>query len=142
MQLMGNIVQKAIFNSGLIPAYGKLADLSAMKHKLIASNVANANTSGYQKKEIDFDKELKKAIAKPRIASNITDPRHIPLGNTPGGPPKITQIKHNPNSAGDSTVDIEEEMADLAQNQIIFDYGAEMLARQFKGLKAAIRGRE
>jgi flagellar basal-body rod protein FlgB len=139
---MGNILEKAIFNSGLIPAYGKLADLSALKHKLIASNVANANTSGYQKKEIDFDKELKKAIAKPRIASTATDPQHIPLGNTPGGPPKIKQIKQSDNSTGLNSVDIDEEMAALAQNQLIFDYGAEMLARKFKGLKAAIRGRE
>jgi flagellar basal-body rod protein FlgB len=139
---MGNFVQKAIFDSGLIPAYGKLADLSAQKHKLIASNVANANTSGYQKKEIDFDKELKKAIAKPKIAATVTDPRHIPLGNTPGGPPKIMQIKQTENSTGVNSVDIDEEMADLAQNQIIFDYGAEMLSRKFKGLKAAIRGRE
>jgi flagellar basal-body rod protein FlgB len=139
---MGNIIEKAIFNSGLIPAYGKLADLSALKHKLIASNVANANTSGYQKKEIDFDKELKKAIAKPRIASTVTDQQHIPLGNTPGGPPKIKQIKQSDNSTGLNSVDIDEEMAALAQNQLIFDYGAEMLARKFKGLKAAIRGRE
>jgi flagellar basal-body rod protein FlgB len=139
---MGNIVQKALFNSGLIPAYGKLVDLSATKHKLIASNVANANTVGYQKKEIDFDKELRKAITKPRMGTNLTDPRHIPLANTPGGPVKITQLKQNPNGAGDSTVDIEEEMADLAQNQIIFDYGAEMLTRKFKALKSAIRGRE
>lgn len=139
---MSNIIQKALFDSGLIPTYGKLADLSALKHKLIASNVANVNTSGYQKKEVDFDKELKKAISKPKIASNVTDPRHIPLANTPGGPVKITQLKTNPNSAGDSTVDIEEEMADLAQNQIVFDYGAEMLGRKFKALKSAIRGRE
>jgi flagellar basal-body rod protein FlgB len=139
---MGNILQKAIFDSGLIPTYGKLADLSALKHKLIASNVANANTSGYQKKEIDFDKELQKAIAKPKIKASTTDPKHIPLGNTPGGPPKIKQIKQTENSTGLNSVDIDMEMADLAQNQLIFDYGAEMLARNFKGLKAAIRGRE
>lgn len=139
---MGDIVQKALFDSGLIPTYGKLTDLSALKHKLIASNVANAATPGYQKKEIDFDQELKKAIRKPRIAANMTDPKHIPLGNTPGGPPKIKQIKQTENSTGVNSVDIDEEMAELAQNQIIFDYGAEMLTRKFKGLKSAIRGRE
>lgn len=139
---MGNIVQKALFNSGLIPTYGKLADLAATRHKLIASNVANANTIGYQKRDMDFDKELRKAISKPKIAAGVTDPRHIPLSNAPGGPVKITQLKQNPNSGGVNTVDIEEEMADLAQNQIVFDYGAEMLGRKFKALKAAIRGRE
>ncbi len=139
---MGNIVQKAIFDSGLIPTYGKLVDLSALKHKLIASNVANANTQGYQAREMDFDKELKKAIAKPKIASTVTSPRHIALSNTPGGSPKITQVKQTENSTGTNSVDIDQEMADLAQNQLVFDYGAEMLSRKFKALKAAIRGRE
>ncbi len=139
---MADMVQKALFNSGLIPTYSKLADLSALKHKLIASNVANASTKGYQKKDIDFDKELKKATGKPKMNASVTDPRHIPLGNTPGGPPKIQQIKQTENSTGVNAVDIDQEMADLAQNQIIFDYGAEMLSRNFKALKSAIRGRE
>jgi flagellar basal-body rod protein FlgB len=139
---MADLVQKALFDSGLIPKYSKLTDLSALKHKLIASNVANANTPGYQKKDVDFDKELRKAIGKPAIKANVTDPRHIPLGNTPGGPPKIKQIKETENSTGVNSVDIDQEMADLTQNQIIFDYGAEMLSRKFKALKSAIRGRE
>lgn len=139
---MADVLQKALFDSGMIPAYSKLADLSSTRHKLVASNIANVNTQGYQKKEIEFDKELKKALGKPKIAANITDPRHIPLGNTPGGPPKVKQIKSTDNSTGINSVDIDQEMAELAQNQMVFDFGAEMLAKKFKALKSAIRGRE
>ena len=139
---MENILEKALFKSGMIPTYSKLADLSTLRHKLIASNIANVNTPGYREKQIDFDGELKKAITKPAIKSVLTDPRHIPLGNTPGGPPKIHELKKSENSTGVNSVDIDTEMADMAQNQIVFDYTADMLARQFKGLRTAIRGTE
>jgi flagellar basal-body rod protein FlgB len=139
---MDNVLQKALFDKGMIPAYNKLADLSSLRHKLIASNIANVSTTGYLKKEIEFDKELRKAMGKPKIASNITDPRHIPLGNTPGAPPKVKQIKETENSTGVNSVDIDQEMAELAQNQLVFDFGAMMLGKKFKSLKSAIRGRE
>jgi flagellar basal-body rod protein FlgB len=139
---MDDIFQNALFNKTMIPTYSKLADLSATRHKLIGSNIANVNTTGYQKKEIDFDKELKKAITKPKLTGVTTDPRHIPLHNSNDAPPKIISTKKTDNSTGVNSVDIDEEMADLAQNQIVFNFGADMLQRNFKGLKAAINGHD
>ena len=137
---MDNVVYKSLFAKGMIPSYSKLADLSSLQHKLIGSNVANVNTPDYEKREFEFDKELKKALSKPKLEATVTDPRHIPLGNTPGGPPKMHTVKLTTNSNGVNSVDIDQEMADLSQNQMIFEYGADMLARNFKGLKSAIRG--
>lgn len=139
---MSNILHKALFGSGLIPAYSKLADLASLRHKLVASNVANVNTEGYEKRSIEFDKELRKALDRPKLAGVTTDAGHIALGNSPNRAPKIETTGKSDNDTGVNSVDIDEEMADLAQNQIIFEYGADMLARKFKSLKSAIKGGE
>jgi len=137
---MDNILNKSLFGKGLIPIYSRLADLAATRHKVVASNIANVNTEGYEKREMDFDKELRKAIDKPALVGVTTSPNHIPLGNSPDGPPRIEKVKKSPNDTGVNSVDIDEEMANLAQNQITFEFGADMLARKFKALRSAIRG--
>ena len=111
---MDNVVQKSLFGKGLIPIYSRLADLASTRQKVVASNIANVNTEGYEKRQIDFDKELRKAIDKPSTPGVTTHPNHIPLGKV--------------------------NLANLAQTQIIFEFGADMLARKFKSLKSAIRG--
>jgi flagellar basal-body rod protein FlgB len=138
---MGDLLNKAVFNKTSIPLLGHLADLAALQQKLIASNVANVNTSGYRGRRIDFDGELKKAIDKPRAAPELSHPRHLPLKTAGARPPEVTEVKHSENSTGVNSVDVEQEMANLAQNQLIFDFAATMLGKKFRGLKAAIRGK-
>lgn len=137
---MDNILDKALFGKTGIPIYSRLADLSSTQHKVVASNIANVNTEGYDKREFDFDKELRKALDKPSVPGRTTHPNHIPLGNQSDSPPKIEKVKKSENDTGVNSVDIDQEMADLAQNQIIFEFGADMLARKFKSLKSAIKG--
>jgi flagellar basal-body rod protein FlgB len=138
---MGDLLNKALFNKTSIPLLGKLADLAALRQKLIASNIANVNTPGYQERQIDFDGELKKAIGKPKINAVVTNPRHIPLRVSQNAAPEVKSIEETENSTGVNSVDIEEQMAELAQNQLVFNFGATMLTKNFQGLKAAIRGR-
>ncbi len=137
---MSNILHKALFQNGLIPAYSKLADLASLRHKLVASNVANVNTPGYEKRTMEFDQELRKALDKPKLSGVITDKMHIELGNHPNRAPEIERVKKSENDTGINSVDIDQELADLAQNQITFEFGADMLARKFKSLKSAIKG--
>lgn len=137
---MDNILHKSLFGKGMIPIYSRLADLAATRHKVVASNIANVNTEGYEKRQFDFDKELRKAIDKPAISGVTTNVNHIPLGNSPEGAPKIEKVKKSTNDTGVNSVDIDEEMADLAQNQLTFEFGADMLTRKFKALRTAIRG--
>ncbi len=137
---MDNILHKSLFGKGLIPIYSRLADLASTQHKVVAANIANVNTEGFEKRQFDFDKELRKAIDKPSTPGVTTHPNHIPLGDSPEGAPRIEKVKKSPNDTGVNSVDIDEEMANLAQNQITFEFSADMLARKFKSLRSAIRG--
>jgi flagellar basal-body rod protein FlgB len=117
-----------------------MLDLSSFRHKLIASNVANVTTPGYTAKKIDFDSELKKAMRQTGLRPTVTHPRHIPLKSSKNSPPKVENVAESESSTGINTVDIDREMADLAQNQIVYQLTAKLAGKKFKALKSAIRG--
>jgi flagellar basal-body rod protein FlgB len=80
-------------------------------------------------------------MEEPGLRKTQTHSKHIPLGNSPDRPPKIRVIKSCVNSTGVNSVDIDQEMAELAQNQIIFQFGSKMLDKKFNALKDAIKSR-
>jgi flagellar basal-body rod protein FlgB len=138
---MSNMIQKIVVEDSTIKNYSKLLDLASLQSKLVAANIANAETPGYQKRTFDFDSALKKSMEKPRLKSVETNPRHIPLGDSDDRPPKIKQVKSTVNSTGINSVDIDQEMSDLAQNQIIYQYGSKMLQKKFNALKDVIKSK-
>lgn len=114
-----------------------------MRHEAIASNIANISTPGYQRKEVQFEEKLQESLQTNIVSGKRTDSRHIPLGRS-----KLAQV--NPQvkideseelDSGINNVDIDQEMADLAKNQIQFNASASLMARKFRGLKSAISGR-
>lgn len=137
---MDNTIRTALLDQTNIKHLSKLADLSALKNKLIASNVANVETPGYQRKTFDFDRTLRKSMEEPKLSGVETHPKHIPLGDDQDRPPKIIHVKHSENSTGINSVDIDQEMSEMSQNQLIYQFGSKMLSRKFNGLTSAIRG--
>ena len=138
---MSNLIENITGNNSMIKNYSKLLDLSSLKNKVTAANIANVETPNYERQTFDFDSELKKSMEEPRIKPVETHPRHIPLSNSNANPPNIKSIKSSVNSTGVNSVDIDREMAELAQNQITYQYGSKMLSKKFNGLRDAIKGR-
>jgi len=138
---MGNMIENIVVEKTTIKHYSKLLDLSSLKNKLTAANIANAETPGYKRRTLDFDSELKKSMEKPGLRPTQTHPRHIPIGESDQRPPKIKVIRSSTNSTGVNSVDIDREMAELAQNQITFQFGSKMLEKKFNALKDVIKSR-
>jgi len=138
---MSNIINKAIIQKTSIPVLKRMLDLSSLRHKLIASNVANVTTPGYKSKSIDFDAELRKAIKPERMQVSTTHPKHIPLRSSKQSSPKVNVARETDESNGVNSVDIDREMGDLAQNQLVYELAAKLAGNKFRALKSAIRGR-
>ncbi len=100
-----------------IPA--KMMDFYALRHKIIAHNLANANVPGFHKMNVSFEKELLEAI-KSRDPERI---RSVAL--------KVEEAK----GAG---VDPESEVAGMAKNQILFDTFAQIAQYRLRMLRSAI----
>ena len=139
---MSNIVRDAVLNKTSLPALKRMMDLSAFRHKLIASNIANVTTPGYSSKSIDFDSELRKATASKNSRIAVTHPRHIPVGSARNKGPEVKVSERSENSTAVNDVDIDREMGDLAQNSLLFELGAKLAGNKFGAIKSAIRGRK
>jgi len=140
---VANLIEKTILQNTGVPLFGKVADLTALRQKLIGSNIANVNTPGYRGKQMKFESELKKVLgSEPRISAKTTDPRHIPLGTQKTAPAKIKSDKSVESSSGINSVDVDKEMTNLVESQLMFDFVTRRLAGKFRGLKTAIRGRD
>lgn len=118
---------------GTYNVLGRSLDIAQKRHELIAGNVANLDTKGYQAKDLDFNKALKDAMSGNMIDLAKTDERHF---GKQGGRYSVSEEAY---SLGDSDrVDIDREMTKLAENNLRYQTGVESLLRKFAMLKQAI----
>ncbi len=120
-----------------VPKLENYINLTAFRHKMRAGNVANAATPGFKSKDISFQKEFDKLNNNSsHLAGMITNSNHIPLGRNSNHGPKIVETKVQ---AGEiNSVDIDKEIAEMAQNEVLFTVGARLLQKKFEGIRKAI----
>ncbi|MDY6972443.1 MAG: flagellar basal body rod protein FlgB [Thermodesulfobacteriota bacterium] len=126
--------------SRTFPLLEKVLDLRSVKHSYIASNIANMDTPNYKAFDLIVEKELKKAMSRESsIELSMTQPAHISGrrtyqdsvdGKKTGG----FSLRNDGNS-----VDIDKEMASLAENNLLYNTIAQILAKKFQGLKNVIQ---
>jgi flagellar basal-body rod protein FlgB len=112
-----------------------------MRQELISSNVANANTPGYKAKKLDFEEALARALdVDGQMKMNATDGRHYNVGS--GGFNNLEpEIYDNPNgvvSENGNTVDVEAEMAQMAENKLMYDALVQLINKKMGIMKYAI----
>ena len=119
-------------------------DLRSIKHKLVTSNVANMDTPNYKAFNIMVEEELEKSMkSQNQPIPKKSNPRHFPLDGVHSSMHLSVQaVKEDPYSLkGDgNTVDIDKAMTDMAENSIMYNAGAKILAKKFQGIKNVIRG--
>lgn len=109
-------------------------DFQAKRHKVISSNIANIDTPGYRPKDIVFKEELKAVIGKEkRITMVKTMGKHLSERSIPGDKASFEVVDTG------KKVDLDTEMAKLAENNLMYNLTVELLARKFRGLKSVLR---
>ena len=134
---------KGIFNHTKLGLLSQSLKASSIRQRVRANNIANANTPGYNRVEVRFEEELRKALNGRSIAGFETDDMHMPIGRRRAN--KVNPEVYAPNDptdpSGVNNVDVEYEMAELAKNQLIYTATAKFTARSFQKIKTAIKGR-
>ncbi|MEE2657971.1 MAG: flagellar basal body rod protein FlgB [Candidatus Latescibacterota bacterium] len=133
-------LDKVIFNKTKVPVLNAVLDVTQLRQRVLANNVANISTKGYRRQELRFQEYLNSFVRKPAVEGYTTDERHIPVPK-PMGSPEVFEPETGLNDTGLNNVDIDREMADLAENHLFFNVGARLLAGTFDGLKKSITGR-
>ena len=117
----------------------KSLDLRSQKQEVIASNIANAETPGYSARKLEFEKDLRNAINNPETKIRTTNPKHFPIGvgGIEGVQGTLTK-QRSTNPVGDgNSVSLDDEMLDLAENQLLYEAGSQILKKKLSLLKYA-----
>ncbi|EFV7118507.1 flagellar basal body rod protein FlgB [Shigella sonnei] len=110
-------------------------NLRAQRQEVLAANIANADTPGYQARDIDFASELKKVMQRGRDATSVvaltmTSTQHIPAqALTPPTAELQYRIPDQPSLDG-NTVDMDRERTNSLQYQMSLS----ALSGQIKGM--------
>jgi flagellar basal-body rod protein FlgB len=135
---------ETLFDRSSIPLLVKSLDASMLRSRTIANNIANVNTPGYQRVEVSFEDELRKALDQGKLRGMQTNSKHLPLGkmDISGLSPKVLKPADPTLPSGVNNVDIDMEMAKLAENQIMYDFSAKFLKGKYNKLNAAIQAKD
>ena len=110
-------------------ALGRYLDLASDQLKLTASNMANIDTPGYKTQGFDFEQEFRRQQA--GLTGSATD--------ADGGvSPQVTAVDGLIARPDGNNVSMDREGMQLAQAQLKFKMGIELLKHEFTGVMAAI----
>jgi flagellar basal-body rod protein FlgB len=128
-------------NDKTLSALTTALNFREMRQELISSNVANANTPGFKAKKLDFEEALARALdTDGQMQMKASDGKHFDVGN--GGFNNLEpEIYDNPNgvvSENGNTVDVEAEMAQMAENKLMYDALVQLINKKMGMMKYAI----
>ncbi len=110
-----------------IDLLARVLDGAATRHRVIAHNVANVNTPDYKRLDVRFEEELTKVLAAHGDVSHVK--------------PTIVEDPTNPARVDGNTVDIDQEMAQLTKNSLLYQAASTIIASRMATLRSAITGR-
>jgi len=106
-----------------------------MRQRIIASNIANADTPGYKAKDVRFGDFLKD-----QMNMMVTNPKHI-RGYNNIDPEAEIVIEPTASWGDKNNVELSVEIAKMTQNQLLHDAAIKILNVRIKMFKNAITSR-
>jgi flagellar basal-body rod protein FlgB len=94
-------------------------DLLSTRQKLVASNIANADTPGYKTKDVDFQFEFMSLVK--------------------GGSPHVVEVTGLQGKNDGNNVSIDREARLLAENALRFNVASSLLRTQIQAVRNAIQ---
>lgn len=106
---------------------------SNLRHGVIASNIANVDTPGYQARDVKFDAALDEAT----IELRSTQAGHMAPAGQPAGGSVQTDARQ---PWGDrNNVELDMEVAKMTENAVYFQAATTLLTKNIQMYKAALR---
>ncbi|MHB8126801.1 MAG: flagellar basal body rod protein FlgB [Desulfitobacteriaceae bacterium] len=115
-------------------------DASSLRQKVLADNVANVDTPGFKRSDVDFQAVLDTALGKsePILQLKTTLPRHLTgiLDETQSAvvTDRSTSLRNDTNN-----VDIDREMTNVAENGLYFNAVTRAISSQVGLLRMVIQ---
>ncbi len=111
---------------------------STAKNKAISNNIANVDTPNYKAQNVSFQSMLDEASNNLNLKK--TYKKHLPETNLGNRQHSIRTNNHTTYNHNGNNVDMDKEMADLAENQIFYRSLVDRLNGKFQTMQTVIRG--
>ena len=129
-----------MFDSGAfnyVNVLDKAADASWIRNEAIANNIANVDTPGYKRQDVNFEEQLRKAMKNSRYTSIDERVANVDLE-------RLNPITYRDHSIlsyrlDGNNVDIDTENVELASNQIRYQGLTDSISKHFEGLQLVMK---
>ncbi|PIF27496.1 flagellar basal-body rod protein FlgB [Acidovorax sp. 56] len=141
---------------------GNALILRAERQRIIASNIANADTPGYVSRDFDFAKTLREATESdassvvknlatggtgPAVSTATSDPRHFQAtttgsgsASTLSGPSKLGYAVQTQPALDNNSVDLDRERSNFVDNAVRYEATLRFINGNAKTMLSAIQG--
>ena len=113
----------SLIDSVQISAISRFLDVATARQKAVTTNIANLDTPGYKTKDVDFRQMLAAASGTPVTVSNR---------------PQLHKVEGLVERPDGNNVSLDREGLLLAQTQLQFQTGVQLLRSEFKRVLMAI----
>jgi len=124
--------ETSMIETPLMRGLERALDQSALRHRVLATNIANVDTPGYRTRDVPtFANEIEQAMAQSSDEDAPAAPLMTPVAR------EVRGLMERPDG---NNVSVERESLLLAQNQLRFEVAVAFLKTEFHRLALAING--
>jgi flagellar basal-body rod protein FlgB len=112
---------------------------ATQRHGLLTNNLANVNTPGYKRRDVDFAVALQEAQSGANLADRtVRETRGSSRSDSSDRSNQAT-VQEGDNRTDGNSVDLEQEVTKIAETELRYQALTDMTSRYFAGLKSVIR---
>jgi flagellar basal-body rod protein FlgB len=115
----GNLRLPAVMLDPIAGVLERYLDVLSLRQKLVASNIANADTPGFKTRDIDFQAEFRNLVK--------------------GGSPNVVEVGGLPGKNDGNNVSVDREARLLAENALRFNLATNLLRARIQAVRSAIQ---
>ncbi|GJL78107.1 MAG: flagellar basal body rod protein FlgB [Nitrospinaceae bacterium] len=134
------LIDRLLFSDTVPAMMKKSLDFNSTRHLLISNNISQMDTPGYKAHDVDFKSQLREAVgSKSQLNLRTTHENHYGPGMAAvkGITPLPYEQDHLAKSNGNN-VNIDYEMAKLAENQIDFNAVTQFMMKRGSTVRSAV----
>ncbi len=130
-----------MFGSGAfdyVDVLKKAADASYYRNEILSNNVANVDTPGYKRKDLEFEEHLNRALER---AGDMNSTLSEKVHNVDLSDAKMVAYIDDGDLSyrlDDNNVDIAREEVELASNQLVYNGLVDSMTQEFSRIKSVL----
>jgi flagellar basal-body rod protein FlgB len=136
-----SMINHGMIDDPMVAALGRFLDVDVARLKLITSNLANVDTPGFRTSDLDFRAELARANARASSGEegNLAFADYAATGSVQQSyAPIVRRVRGLLERPDGNNVSVERESLLLAETQMKFNLGVQLLKDEFHTVSQAI----